>query len=213
MTLLRRRTPAQSHPRSRNRGRSGGQDLRAGGFTLVESLITVAVIGIVSGMGYPTLTAFMQEQRLSSSSQALMAYLQSARARAERLATNDSTCQLTITGITIGPSAISNNICDGIPSLNLAQASGITGLTLTMDQNMPNGTTYPISFNRSGTLVAEILAGTTSSVLVSSVTPMPRMIYLSASGTQQQRCVFLDMVSIRLGWRTGSSGVCTYASN
>jgi Tfp pilus assembly protein FimT len=180
---------------------------------VVEILITVAVIGIVSGMGYPALTAFIQEQRLSRSAEALMAYLQSARARAERLATNNSTCQLTISGITIGPSAISNNICAGIPSLNLAQASGITGLTLTMDQNMPNGTTYPITFNRSGTLAAEILAGTTTSVLVSSVTPMPRLIYLSASGTQQQRCVFLDMVSIRLGWRSGSSGVCTYAAN
>lgn len=170
----------------------------------MEILITAAVLGIASGMGYPTIAAFIQEQRLNSSAQSLAAYLQGARARAERLATNNATCQLSVSGTTIGPTAISNNICSDLESLNLAQPASM-GLTVTMDL-------YPITFNRAGTLAAEVLVGSTPSVTVAYVTAMPRMIYLSASGTQQQRCVFLDMISIRLGWRTGNSGVCSYAN-
>ena len=52
-------------------------------FTLVELMVIVAVIGIVSGVAYTTMAAFLQEQKLRQASLELASYLQSARARAQ----------------------------------------------------------------------------------------------------------------------------------
>jgi hypothetical protein len=82
----------------------------------------------------------------------------------------------------------------------LATVSGVSGLTVSF-----SGLNNAITLTRLGTLASESLSGV-------RVSAMPRMIYLSASGTSQQRCVFLVLVGISTGWRTGNSGACTYTS-
>jgi len=172
-------------------------------FTLVELMVIVAVIGIVSGVAYTTMAAFLQEQKLRQASLELASYLQSARARAQR---EGGTCELAFSGASltlIGPTATSGNVCNTPPlqpSLNLATVPGVSGLTMS-----GSGSTTAITLTRLGTLASKSLSGPT-------VPAMPRMIYLSAPGTTQQRCLFLDLVGIRTGWRTGNSGACTYTS-
>lgn len=166
-------------------------------FTLVELMVIVAVIGIVSGVAYTTMAAFLQEQKLRQASLELASYFQSARARAQR---EGGFCELAFSGASstqVGPgatTAASGNVCKNDPqqpSLDVAAVSGASGLVV---QASPS---TAITFTRQGSLAS---------------TTMPRMIYLSAPGTTQQRCLFLDLVGIRTGWRTGNSGACTYTS-
>jgi type IV fimbrial biogenesis protein FimT len=165
------------------------------GFTLVELMVIVAVIGIISGMGLQTMASFLQEQRLRQATFELVAYLQSARARAQR---EDRLCQLAISGTRVGPSSATPNSCSTLSSLDLQTAAGLASLTLA-----GNASTAPISFSRFGVLAT---VGSTATLT------LPRMLYLSTSGTSQQRCVFLDLLSIREGWRSGDTGACTYSN-
>lgn len=177
------------------------------GFTLVELLVIVAVIGITSVVGLQSMASFLQEQRLRQAAFELVAYLQSARARAQR---ENGFCQLQISGTSLAPTTAANNRCavitraDGtvtpaLPSLDLSTVSGLSTLAL------QGSTANPITFGRAGVLAA----GRTGN----SPAALPRMLYVRVtSGTSQQRCVFLDLLSIRDGWRNGASGTCTYTS-
>jgi type IV fimbrial biogenesis protein FimT len=174
-------------------------------FTLVELMVIVAVIGLVSGAAFTTMAAFLQEQKLRQASLELASYLQSARARAQR---EGGICELAFSGASltlIGPTAASGNVCNTPPlqpSLNLATVSGVSGLTVS-----GAGSTTAITLTRLGTLASQSISGV-------RVSAMPRMIYLSASGTSQQRCVFLVGVGIRTGWRVPvkPTDKCTYTS-
>lgn len=171
-------------------------------FTLVELMVIVAVIGIVSGVAFTSMASFLQEQKLRQAAAELASYLQSARAKAQR---EGASCELAFSGgssTVIRPTAATGNVCNSSPlqaGLDLATVSGTSGLALS------GATTTNITFTRSGTLASD-------SVSSSTVVSMPRLLYLSASGTSQQRCVFLDLVGIRIGWRNGTSGSCNYGS-
>jgi len=161
------------------------------GFTLIELMVIVAVIGIVSGVAYTTLASFLQEQKLRQASFELASYLQSARARAQR---EGGFCELSVSGTQIAPTTATGNVCNNPPvqpSLDLASVSAASGLAITASPSTP------ITFTRLGTLASAT---------------MPRMIYLSANSTSWQSCVFLDLIGIRTGWRNGSSGACTYTN-
>lgn len=54
----------------------------AAGFTLVELLMVVVVIGIIAGVSAPTFRGYMQDQKLSAASRDLISNLRFARLRA-----------------------------------------------------------------------------------------------------------------------------------
>lgn len=170
------------------------RSLRAG-FTLVELLVIVAVIGIVSGIGLTTMASFLQEQRLRQAAFELASYLQSARARAQR---DGAICQLEFEGTTIKPSSSTNNRCytgsPRLPDLNLAAVSGTAGLTI------ERSTTDSITFTPAGSL-----AFPSNDVFYKLI------IYLGAPNTNVQRCVYLDLLSIYIGYRNDSNqSSCNY---
>ncbi len=57
---------------------------RAGGFTIIELMLTVTVLGIVLMIGLPNLSAWLQNTQIRNSAEAMVSGLQLARAEALR---------------------------------------------------------------------------------------------------------------------------------
>jgi prepilin-type N-terminal cleavage/methylation domain-containing protein len=177
-------------------------------FTLLELMVTIAVIMIVSSLVIRGTYTYLQEQHLRQAANELVSYLLTARGRAMRDANDpDEACevQLDAATSTVGATAAAANICNDppvLPALNLLAASGAAALTITASTgNSP----YTITFTRSGTVAASNLSSSTAITL-------PRVFYLSNSpATQMQRCVMVDLNSLRIGWRNSSATpLCTY---
>jgi prepilin-type N-terminal cleavage/methylation domain-containing protein len=179
-------------------------------FTVLELLVTIAVIGIISSLVVRSTYTYMQEQYLRQAANELVSYLFTARARALREAyVSGKACevQLSTTTNTVEPTSQSANICNdspGLPPLNLLTASGGSNLTITSSSG---SSPFLITFTRFGTVASSNLSS------VSTVT-LPRIFYFSNSATAMQRCVMVDLNSLRIGWRNSSStSLCTYNAN
>ena len=182
------------------------------GFTMVELLVTIAVITIVTSVLASGAFRFLQEQRLRQSANELVSYLITARARALREATvAGKACEVALnaTTKTVQPTEHSDNICNdspSLPSLDLLSASGGSDLTITSSADSP----FLITFTRMGTVASTNLSSAT-------VVTLPRIFYFSngsPGATQVQRCVLVDLNSVSLGWRnTSTTPSCTYDGN
>jgi len=191
------------------------------GFTLFELIITVAVIAIVSSIGLRNTYTFLQEQKLRQASNELLSYLLTARAKALREANvsgleTTKACEVKIdaSNNTISPSLdaaapdIPANVCNddpSLPELNLLAASGGNNLTLTASDG--GSSPFFITFTRMGTVASSNLSS-------SQPVTLPRTFYLSnPSATNLQRCVMVDLNTLRIGWRNSAAGACTYNGN
>lgn len=74
---------------------SNRQQVQAGGFTLVELMITVAVIGILALIAAPSMSAMIENSRIVSQGEELVATLQLARAEAVRRNSRVTVCRST----------------------------------------------------------------------------------------------------------------------
>ena len=186
------------------------------GFTLFELIITVAVIAIISSIGLRNTYTFLQEQKLRQASNELLSYLLTARAKALREANVSESgtakaCEVKLdaSNNTISPSPESAaNVCNdspSLPELNLLAASGASNLILTAS----DGGSSPlfITFTRMGTVASSNLSGSQS-------VSLPLTFYLSnPSATNLQRCVMVDLNTLRIGWRNSDAEACTYNGN
>ena len=187
------------------------------GFTLFELMITVAVIAIFSSIGLRNTYTFLQEQKLRQASNELLSYLLTARAKALREANVSESgtakaCEVMIdaSSNTISPSpdsevpGVAANVCNdspSLPELNLLAASGGSNLTLTASEG---SSPFFITFTRMGTVASSNLSNSQSVTL-------PRTFYLSnPSATDLQRCVMVDLNTLRIGWRNSADEACTY---
>ncbi|QPN58311.1 GspH/FimT family pseudopilin [Synechococcus sp. CBW1107] len=116
----------------------------ATGFTLVEMLITVVVIGITAGSGIVLLRGVVSSSRLRHASLELVGYLDSSRRNAMRLG---GTCTINRAGTTFSPSNANGNTCAGDPALDLSAAAS--------DPNLAVDNTSPaaVIFTQRGTSV------------------------------------------------------------
>jgi len=188
------------------------------GFTLFELIITVAVIAIISTIGLRSTYTFLQEQKLRQASNELLSYLLTARAKALREANVSESgtakaCEVKIDAAsnTISPSPdvavpdVPANVCNdspSLPELNLLAASGVSNLTVTDSDG--GSSPFFITFTRIGTVASSNLSSPQSVAL-------PRTFYLSnPSATNLQRCVMVDLNTLRIGWRNSEAAQCTY---
>jgi hypothetical protein len=177
-------------------------------FTLLELLVTVAVIGIVSSLLIRSTYTYLQEQHLRQAANELLSYLLTARSRALREANlSGKACevQLNASTSTLEATTALANICNDypvLPALDLLTASGGDALTITASEG---SSPYYITFTRLGTVASSNLSSSTTITL-------PRIFYLSNSpATQMQRCVMVDLNSLRIGWRNSpATAHCTY---
>ncbi len=150
----------------------------------------------------------MQEQRLRQAAIELVSYLQTARARAMREADDvGQACELELklSQNVVEPTKQTNNVCHNTPaldSIDLKLLSGIKDLSISGDAEQ-----IFFTFTRQGFLASSNLSS-------SSVLMLPRIIYLSTSSSQMQRCVLLDLASIRMGYRSSTAQkYCTFNGN
>lgn len=127
------------------------------GFTLVELLIVMAILGIVMAFGVPSMRDLLANQRMKSASFDLVVTAMFARSEAVKR------------GIPIYLAAPSGNLTGGwcvqlVSSTSVACVPENPNLSVTMRVQKPaSGVTYsfftgsaPISFNRSGRLTSQV---------------------------------------------------------
>jgi prepilin-type N-terminal cleavage/methylation domain-containing protein len=194
------------------------------GFTLLELMITVAVIAIVSSITLRSTYTFLQEQKLRQAANEFVSYLLTARAKALREASvSGKACEVTLNAsdTIVAPTNLAENVCNDappLPTLDLLVASGGKDLVIRSTQS----SALYITFTRMGTVASANLSDPDNLVA------LPRIFYFYNSATLPtegkdglQRCVMVDLNSIRMGWRKwefgtlpiSSSPPCTYNGN
>lgn len=78
------------------------------GFTLLELMVAVAVVGIVAAIGYPSMTAIIGNSRLGGAANEMVATLQLARLEAVRLNRTVTVCR-SVDGVSCSAGAVWNS--------------------------------------------------------------------------------------------------------
>ena len=76
----------------RTRPRRLGRAIRPSGFTLIELMVTVAVVGVLAVVGVPAMTGLIHANRLAAANDNLTAALQLARSEAIRRGASVTVC-------------------------------------------------------------------------------------------------------------------------
>jgi len=182
------------------------------GFTLLELMVTVAVIGIVLSVVIPSTYTFLQQQKLRQASNELVSYLLTARARALQQAVEPGeACEIKLDNNILEPTNHPSNVCYVTPRLpRLPLLADIGGTDLFISSSS-GGSSFYITFTRMGTVASTNLSDPTT------IITLPRIFYLSNSATEARlrRCVMVDLNSLRMGWRntnqtTTQNSPCTY---
>lgn len=112
------------------------------GLTLVELMITLAVLGIFVAVAVPSFSSFMQSNKLESTSNELANLLQFARSLAAEKSASIIVCESSGT-LTVRSKSTTADVCAGTELRNLAIP---TDLTLRSSNNA-----LPVSFSSTGT--------------------------------------------------------------
>ncbi len=128
------------------------------GFTLVELMITIAILAIALGVALPNLTQFIVKQRVSGQANELLNSLSYARSEASKINNNVVVIPLTnaATGWTngwcVGPSTIAN--CND-PAVLKSYPAATDDMIITSPYLLA---TNKLTFRRDGTLLSGISA-------------------------------------------------------
>ena len=144
------------------------------GFTMVELLISIAVLGIMAAIAVPSFREFMAGQRIKTASFDIMAVLTLARSEAIK-----RNVDILVTPATGGWANGWTVAASGVAALN--QQSALTGVTITCAGGCPD----PVTYMGNGRLAA-------------TVNPFQ----ISSAASTQVRCISIDL-SGRANARTG----------
>ncbi len=146
----------------RGLGRHGAAHARTRGFTLLELMVTLGVLGILSTIAYPSMRDFMRRNRAVAQSNSIRSDMQFARGQAAATRSYLSVCPLAIAGTTTcssaGKSYDQGWLVYTASKPNIAYDASVTG-SLQRAASAPGGTSIRASsggvltFNSRGELL------------------------------------------------------------
>lgn len=182
------------------------------GFTVVELMITVVVVGILSGLAIANFSERWGQERLLASARTLHAWLDEQRRIAMQ---QGGPCRLVIntSTATLDPSENSLTLPDGSTVPNVCA----TSKTLHLKETIQNGNTILLKKHESNSDASAIIFSFRGFSQVADIannwSPESELeLRISMPGIQRERCIKLisPLGLIRNGYASNTSTDCTY---
>jgi len=185
------------------------QTYKKDGFTLTESLIVVAIVGILSTIAIPSLSQRWAQERLLAANRETHTWLENQRLIAIK---EGQACVISINTVTatLDPSAQTISLADGILNNSCKKQAPLSiresvtnGGGISLSTSDPNATGIRFSFRG---LSEVITTSSNKDVLV---------LKLNHPDSNKQRCIKLmsPLGLIRTGWSDANADTCRFSNS
>jgi prepilin-type N-terminal cleavage/methylation domain-containing protein len=191
------------------------QGWNTAGFTLMELMVAMAVLGILSGISIVNLSQQLAKERLLAASRETHAWLETQRG----IAMTDATaCEITInpSAATLSPSGSTIQLRNFNDKPELIDNACKNQAPLSIRDSVGNGSNIALTIEPSdATTIRFSMRGTSEIITTENNKSSQIELKLNQPGTARQRCIKIisPLALIRNGFANTSSESCSYSSS